>query len=217
MITTRPCISELTFLHYDRPIHPEFFQVVAARTVTRNNYSMTLRLTSTGHVASLRTNTADGKRLFATETATSAHFEMPNSPISAFRFKGKQHETVRISENLYVETTFDREMLELNAFMALQTELAKANELDGLFYHFSPNGRVALGGLSYLTLETWYKRVRVRAFHTFPESCRVLSTTRCFIGCREMQSVERRMQNDCGGDKKCTHRMRLNFIVRTLR
>lgn len=180
MIITRPCISELTFLHYDRPVHPEFFHIVASRTLERNHYTLTIGLTSTGHVASLRARAADGKTLFASEAAVSAHFEMPTSPVSAFRFKGKQHETIRLSDHLYVETTFDREVLELNAFMALQAELSKANELDGLFFHFGPNGRIALGGLSYMTLDTWYKRVRVRACHTFPESSRVLSTDSVF-------------------------------------
>lgn len=180
MIITRPCVSELNFLHYDRPLHPEFFRIVASRTEERNNYTLSLNLTSTGHIASLKIAMADGKTHFVTETATSAHFEMPESPVSAFHFKGKQHETIRMSDHLYVETTFDREVLEPNAFMAMQVELAKANELDGLFYHFGPNGRIAMGGLSYMTFDLWYKRVRVRAYHTFPESSRVLSTDTVF-------------------------------------
>jgi len=180
MIITRPCISELTFLYYDRPVHPEFFQFVATRTTERNHYSLTSALTSTGHIVTLKITMADGKTRFVSEVVTSAHFEMPDSPMSAFRFKGKQHEMIRLSDHLYVETTFDREVLELHAYMALQAELSKANELDGLFYHFGPNGRIAMGGLSYMTLETWYKRVRVRAYHTFPESYRVLTTDSVF-------------------------------------
>jgi len=178
MITTRPCVSELTFLHYARPIHPEFFRIVASRTVERSDYTLTVHLTSTGHVTDFRTNIPepDGKRLFATEVATSAHFEMPDSPVSSFRFKGHQKQYIRISEFLHVETTFECETLGRKAFMVMQSELVKANELDGLFYHFGPNGRIALGGLSYLTLETRYKRIRIRAYHTFPESCRVMTT-----------------------------------------
>ena len=176
MITTRPCVSELIFLHYARPIHPEFFRIVASRTVEHSDYALTLHLTSTGHVADFRTNMPDGKRLFATEVATSAHFEMPDSPVSSLRFKGRQKHSILISEFLQIETTFDCEMLDRKAFMAVQSELVNAGELDGLFYHFGPNGRIALGGLSYLTLETRYKRVRIRAYHTFPESCRVLTT-----------------------------------------
>ena len=176
MITTRPCVSELVLLQYARPIHPEFFRIVATRTIERSNYSVTLHLTSTGHVIEFRTNAIDGKPLFVTETATSIHFEMPDSPISVLRFKGKQHETIRISEFLEIETTFGCETLDWNAFVAVQSELVKANELDGLFYHFGSNGRIALGGLSYLALDAWQKRIRIRAYHTFPENCRVLTT-----------------------------------------
>ena len=176
MITTRPSVSELIFLHYARPIHPEFFRIVASRTVKRDNYSLAVHLTSTGHVAEFRTNVINGIPHFVTETATSAHFEMPDLPISTLRFKGRQHVTIRISELLNIKTTFALETLDQLAFMAMQSELVKANELDGLFYHFGSNGRIALGGLSYLTLETWQKRVRIRAYHTFPETCRVMTT-----------------------------------------
>ena len=176
MITTRPCVSELTFLHYARPIHPEFFRIVASRTVEHGDYALTVHLTSTGHVADFRINTPEGMRLFATEVATSAHFEMPDSPVSAFRFKGRQKQLIPVSEFLQVETTFDCETLGRKAFLTMQSELIKAGELDGLFYHFGPNGRIALGGLSYLTLETRHNRVRIRGYHTFPESCRVLTT-----------------------------------------
>jgi len=176
MTTTRPCVSELTFLHYAKPIHPEFFRIVASRTVERGDYVLTVHLTSTGHVADFRIRTPDGKRFFATEAATSAHCEMPNAPVSAFRFKGRQKRLIRVSEFLSVETTFDCETPGRKAFLAMQTELVKTGELDGLFYHFGPNGRIAFGGLSYLTFETRSKRVRIRAYHTFPENCRVLTT-----------------------------------------
>ena len=175
MFTTRPCVSELVFLHYARPIHPEFFHIVASRTVERDNYDLAVHLTNTGHVAEFHTNAMTGKPLFVTETATSAHLEMPDSPISALRFKGRQRETFCISEHLHVKTTFELETLDHKAFMAVQSELVKANELDGLFYHFGSNGRIVLGGLSYLTLDTWQERVRIRAYHTFPETCRVMA------------------------------------------
>ena len=176
MTVTRPCISELTLLHYAKPIHPEFFRIVASRRVERSDYTLTVHLTGTGHVADFRTHTPDGKQRFVTEVVTSAHFEMPGMQISTFRFKGHQKHVIPISEFLQVETTFDCETLGRKAFIAMQSELVKAHELDGLFYHFGTNGRIAFGGLSYLTLETRSQRVRIRAYHTFPEICRVLAT-----------------------------------------
>jgi len=187
MIATRPCVSELTFLHYSKPIHPEFFRLVATRAVERSNYTICLHLTSTGHVAELQTNVNNAKRYSMTEAVTSAHIEMPDAPISALRFSGQQHETFRISEKFEVATTFGLETLDRKTFLAIQSELVRANggiqtktpcnnEMDGLFFHFGSNGRIAFGGLSYLTLETRQQRVRIRAYHTFPENCRVLTT-----------------------------------------
>jgi hypothetical protein len=183
MPTTRPCISDLAFLHYARPIHPEFFQIVASRIIERSEYTLTTHLTGTGHVAELQTNPNNGKARFMTEVATSAHFKMPNTPVSTLRFKGRQQELIGITDTIDAKLHFTSEMLERKAFIAVQAELANAKDRDGLFYHFGSNGRIVFGGLSYLSVETCHNRIHLRTFHTFPEYCRVL-TTHTFLNLR---------------------------------
>ena len=46
----RPRVAELVFRLYDRPLHPELFDVLAGRTVKRDGYTLSVRLTRTGHV-----------------------------------------------------------------------------------------------------------------------------------------------------------------------
>ena len=39
----RPRVEEVVFRLYDRPLHPELFEVVAARTVVRGDGRLTVR------------------------------------------------------------------------------------------------------------------------------------------------------------------------------
>ncbi|MDR1491970.1 MAG: DUF2617 family protein [Planctomycetaceae bacterium] len=182
---TRPCISELSLLHYAKPIHPEFFQIVAVRNTSFHDYQLSVWLTNTGHVATFSTNVSHGnenaKTLWAAEIVASAHLEMPQSPVSVLQpHDFERKETIRIGDRIRIDTVFQRETYEADVFLAVQNELAKARELEGAFYHFGSNGRIALGGLSYVTLEKWRQKVRVRSYHTFPEHCRVLITSSLF-------------------------------------
>ena len=74
----RPQLSHLLFQLYDRPVHPEFFDVLAHRRIVRAGYSLDLWITRTGHVV-----TWTNRRVCLTEvtaadmTATSSSDSMP--------------------------------------------------------------------------------------------------------------------------------------------
>src|SRR5580698_5582357 len=46
----RPKVAELVFRLYERPLHPELFEVLDSRAIERDGYSLFVRLTRTGHV-----------------------------------------------------------------------------------------------------------------------------------------------------------------------
>ena len=46
----RPRVADLVFRLYSRPLHPELFDVLAVRTVERDGYTLSVRLTRTGHL-----------------------------------------------------------------------------------------------------------------------------------------------------------------------
>ncbi|MDR1383870.1 MAG: DUF2617 family protein [Planctomycetaceae bacterium] len=185
MIVTRPCISEFSLLHYAKPIHPEFFRIVAVRDVLFHDYQLSVWLTSMGHVVTFSTHASCGSEnlqtLWVAEILASAHLEMPQSPVSVLQPHYFEHkETIHIGNAIRIDTAFQRETYEADVFLAMQNELAKARELEGVFYHFGSNGRIALGGLSYITLEKWQRKVRICSYHTFPENCRILKTNSLF-------------------------------------
>ena len=50
----RPDLSDLLFVLYSRPLHPELFGVFREQRVQRDDYQATLRITDTCHMVSWR-------------------------------------------------------------------------------------------------------------------------------------------------------------------
>ena len=69
---TRPRVSDLVFQVYDRPLHPELFDILAARKVQREDYRLMVRITRTGHVISW-----ENAEFFLTEVAAAGAQHLP--------------------------------------------------------------------------------------------------------------------------------------------
>lgn len=171
MLATRPRVTELLFMHYSRQIHPEFFRIVAGRRVRRQNKFLTLWITNIGHVMTLETE----KRI-VTEVITSSNAEMPPLPISVSKFQGGQAETLDFDNGIQLSSVFQQEVLEPKNFWTIQKELQAGSPDKGLVYRFGSNGRFPVGAVSYLNLDTWRSKIRLRAFHTFPEDYTIVQT-----------------------------------------
>lgn len=171
MIATRPRVAELVFLHYTRPIHPEFFRIVAARRVCRQGNKLTLWITNIGHVMMLET-----QHQVLTEVITASHVEMPPIPLGLSHFRGFQAETFNLAFGVHWEFSYQMEVLEPKYFWHLQNEVRAGDLEKGLRFHFGSNGRFPVGAVSYLNPETRRTRIRLRAFHTFPEDYTVVRT-----------------------------------------
>src|SRR6202044_3435952 len=70
----RPPVSELVFHLYGRPLHPELFDILAVRKVQRDNYTLSVWITRTGHVLSW-----DSGAAHLTEVTAAANQELPGS------------------------------------------------------------------------------------------------------------------------------------------
>src|SRR5437764_9958664 len=45
----RPRVADLVFQLYEKPLHPEFFDVLAVRRIERPDYEVTIHITRSGH------------------------------------------------------------------------------------------------------------------------------------------------------------------------
>ncbi|MCA9185411.1 MAG: DUF2617 family protein [Planctomycetales bacterium] len=165
MLIVRPKVTELLFQVYGRAVHPELFKVHQSRTIERADYSITVDITNAGHVATWR---HDGLTL--TEVASAANHPLPEKRrMMKWRLHGKQKDRLDCRGGVTYEVAFQLEPVEPAFFWAFQEQLTADVSEHSMLQRFDSSGRMALGAISYINIESRQRRVTVKSFHTFPD------------------------------------------------
>jgi len=175
VLTTRPKVADLTIQLYGRPLHPELFQIYRSRHVQRGKYQAKIDITSGGHVITWR---CGGVTL--TEVAAAAANPLPKARRLLFhRLRGDHHDIQRIRGAVY-QVGFQLEIAEPEVFWGFQQELLLDGQRSGLLHTFDGGGRLAMGAVSCVHLETCDRGLWVQAFHTFPADLAIVKTQSLF-------------------------------------
>jgi hypothetical protein len=176
VLTVRPKIAELVFQLYGRPLHPELFEVCSSRTVDRDQYSAKIEITRTGHVVTWRHG-----GLTLTEVTTSAHHPLPERRrLLSYRLKGQRSDRVECRGGITYHVSFQLEPMDPEVFWTFQEELTRDSEKQGMLQRFDSSGRMALGAISYINVESRARNLLVQAFHTFPDDYAVVKSQSLF-------------------------------------
>lgn len=168
----RPRISELVFRLYDRPLHPELFDVLATRRVERGGYRLTVRITPTGHVLEWSSATS---RL--TELTATTDPELPEAGRRlAYRFGGGRSGRCDVAPGVRYQVSSHVEILPPEQFLHVHEELLADGAKKGLLFHFYPHYRLRLSPLGVVIVEALPNCLSVSAFHTFPDEFAVVKT-----------------------------------------
>ena len=172
MLTVRPKVAELVFQLYGRPLHPELFEICSSRTVKRGDYRAKIDITSAGHLVTWRY-----AGLTLTEVAASAHPPLPERRrLMSYRLQGERTDGITCRGGVSYEVNFQLEPVEPEVFWTFQEELARDGMRQGMLYKFNSSGRLALGALSYINVETRSRSLLIQAFHTFPDDYAIVKT-----------------------------------------
>ena len=172
VLSVRPKVAELVFQLYGRSLHPELFEVYSSHTVQRGGYEATISITSAGHIVTWR---YDG--LVLTEVCASAQHPLPQKRrLLSYRLKGERSDRMECRGGAAYQVNFQLEPVEPEVFWTFQQELAFSGERQGMLHHFNSSGRMALGALSYINVETRNRSLLVQAFHTFPDDYAIVKS-----------------------------------------
>ena len=167
----RPRVADVVFRLYDRPLHPELFEVVAAKTVVRDGRRLTVRLTRTGHTLAWTDGTVHLEEVIA-----AADQELPAAGRRlAHRFDGGHRGRCALPGVTY-QMASQAEVMDPDPFVHLHAELVADGERKGLVYHCVRGNRVGLSPLGVVIVESLPRCLSVTAFHTFPDEFTVLKT-----------------------------------------
>ena len=176
MPVVRPKVAELVFQLYGRALHPELFQVHQTRTISRGGYEAKVQITSAGHLVTWRYG-----KVTLTEVATAANHPLPQRRrLLAHRLHGERTDTHECRAGCRYEVQFQLEPLDPELFWALQQQLVQDGQRKGMLHSFDSSGRVALGAISYINLETRNRSLLLQAFHTFPDDNAIVKTQSVF-------------------------------------
>ena len=177
MSSVRAKIPDLVFQVYGRPLHPELFEVTQTRTVQRGPYEARIDITTCGHVI---TWTCEGG-ITLTEVAAAASHPLPQRRrLLSYKLKGERSDHVQCRGGANYQVNFQLEPVDPEVFWGFQTELANDGEREGMLHLFTASGRMALGGLSLIKLETRPRKMLVQTFHTFPDDFAVVKSQSMF-------------------------------------
>jgi hypothetical protein len=172
VLSVRPKVAELAFQVYGRPLHPELFEVHKSRTVERGDYTATIAITSAGHVVSWRY-----LGLTLTEVAASAHHPLPQKRrLLSYRLKGERSDGVDCRGGARYQMSFQLETVDPQVFWTFQEELTIDALQHGILHRFDSSGRMAMGALSYINVESRSRSLLVQAFHTFPDDYAIVKS-----------------------------------------
>ncbi|MCS6863719.1 MAG: DUF2617 family protein [Gemmataceae bacterium] len=170
-VFVRPRVAEVVFRVYDRPLHPELFDVVATRRVERDNYRLVVRLTRTGHTLSWTSGTTHIEEVTATLDQ-----HLPEAGIRlTHRFDSRRRARCDFTTTKY-QIESQVEVLQPEPFVHFHAELVADGERKGLIYHCKTANRIGLSPLGLVIVEALPRCWSVTAFHTFPDELAVLKT-----------------------------------------
>jgi hypothetical protein len=176
VLSVRPKIAELVFQLYGRPLHPELFEIFATQRVSRGDYQADVHITSAGHVVAWRY-----RGITLTEVACSAQHPLPQKRrLLHYKLKGERNDRMECRGGVRYQTSFQLEPVAPEVFWTFQQELSTEGVKQGLLHRFNSSGRMALGALSYLSVETRNRSLRVQAFHTFPDDYAIVKSESLF-------------------------------------
>ncbi|MEX2189027.1 MAG: DUF2617 family protein [Pirellulales bacterium] len=172
MLSVRPKIAELVFHLFNRSLHPELFEVYQSRKFSRSGFEAEIAITSAGHVIKWR-----HQGITLTEVAAAAHHPLPEKRrLFGHPLKGQRRERVECRGGVTYESDFQLERVEPVQFWSYQHDLAWESSANGMLHRFDASGRIALGALSFIHVETRLRSLTIKAFHTFPDDHAVVRT-----------------------------------------
>jgi Protein of unknown function DUF2617 len=174
--SVRPKIAELQFCVFGRSLHPELYESFESRRVERSRYQATLDITSSGHVVQW---TAD--KLSLTEVTTVATSPLPEQRcLFRRRFHGKREFDLDWRRGIRYHSTFQMETVDQETIWMFQDAVSEESRRDGIVHIFQSSGRVELGAMSLISVESRERSLQVQSLHTFPDDSAIVRVVSVF-------------------------------------
>ena len=173
---TNVAIEELTFNLFQRPLHPELFQIYAKRQIKTDKYEAFIWVTGCTHAVSVFS-----RDLCLSEVISAPGQLLPRRGlIERFQFRGPRTHKCTISRGLSYMTDFQIERMSPNLYRQSFSDLERFSRNRGIFVKFPSVENDGLHPFSYLDFEARKSELHVHAFSAYPDQVTMIKTQSLF-------------------------------------
>ncbi|HUV42083.1 MAG TPA: DUF2617 family protein [Sedimentisphaerales bacterium] len=169
-------VEELAFSLFQRPLHPELFQVYAKRQLKTDKYEADIWVTGCTHVITV----------FAGEACLSEVISAPGQLlpqrglIERFQFRGPRTHKFTLSSKVNYMTDFQVEKMSPGVYKQSHKDLARFSQNRGIFVRFPDAEISGLEPFCYVDFEARQTELHIHTFAGYPDQVTMIRTQSLF-------------------------------------
>lgn len=169
-------IEELSFSLFQRPLHPELFNIYASRRLKSDKYEALIWVTGCTHVVSVFA----GDVTLAEVISTPTQMLPERGLIERFQFHGPRSHKCTLSKNVSYMTDFQVERLSANLYRQSFTDLERFGRDRGVFVRFPELEIDGLQPFCYVDFEARKTELHIHTFAAYPDQIAIVKTQSLF-------------------------------------
>jgi hypothetical protein len=169
-------VEELMFSLFQRPLHPELFQIYASRTLNTDKYEATIWVTGCTHVVSVFSGD-----ICVTEVVSSPGQMLPSRGlIERFQFRGPRTHKCSLSKGVSYMTDFQVEKMSANLYRQSYIDLECFARNRGIFVKFPELEVDKMQPFCYVDYEARQTELHIHTFTAYPDQVTMIKTQSLF-------------------------------------
>ena len=169
-------VEELMFSLFQRPLHPELFQIYASRQINTENYETIIWVTGCTHVVSVFAGD-----VCLTEVVSAPGQMLPSRGlIERFQFRPPRTHKCTLSRGVSYMTDFQVEKMSPNLYQQSHTDLERFARNRGIFVKFPESEVGNLQPFCYIDFEARQKDLQIQTFAAYPDQVTMIKTQSLF-------------------------------------
>jgi len=169
-------VNQLTFSLFQRPLHPELFQIYASRKLKTEKYEAWIWVTGCTHVVSVFADNACLSEVVSAPGQLLPHRGL----VERFQFRGPRTHKCTLSRGISYMTDFQVEKMSPNLYRQSLTDLERFARNRGVFVKFSELEVGSLEPFCYIDFEARRSELHIHTFAAYPDQVTMIKTQSLF-------------------------------------
>lgn len=175
-ISQKQSLATLRFFLFDRPLHPELFEIHDDQVFTTPSYEAHIWVVGCAHVVSFYRQNQSLVEVLAADGAP-----LPQrGRIMDMPFRGERDHSRKIAGGINYMMNFQAETMTPDVYSRTHHELARSAKRNGLFVPFPAWMSRSLTPFTCISCDARPNELHILAFHAFPDELTIVKTQSIF-------------------------------------